>query len=171
VGIQIQLCFLGIPLVLLGLWILLHMRAQDRRAVERHDALLQLLRGVTPGTARRPEAAMATGPESSRSSFLGAATHAQIAARLCPDGPRPAAEIARVLGYATEVADLPMGAPVLLVRETILYRDDERAERSILEGVAAVALQAHGLAVDPAAVEALAGRLSRPAAVRRAWSP
>lgn len=95
---------------------------------------------------------------------------ASIAAELCPEGPRPSAEIAADLGCVVEAAELPLVAPVFVRPDgrTILYRADERAERSILEGAAAIALSQRGIKPQPEAVRALAARLSRPAVVRSA---
>ena len=174
--VQFQIVFVGVPALLVGLLIWAQLRANDRRAAERHRALVDALQRTGRGAQTE---IVAMGPESSRrvaylpfvvTGDLGEDHLDVIAAELCPSGPRPACEIVGALGWKSHVADMPPEQPVYLVAETrvVLYRDDERSERSLLEGAAAVALGARNLRVDPVNVSALVRRLSRPVPVRSA---
>jgi hypothetical protein len=179
VDLQYQVVFLAVPALLVGVLLWLQGRALDSRAAARHQALVDLLAGHRAGAVA--EAQMVNGPESSRrgvaedrAPFVVVAGEVSddqveaIAAELCPRGPRPAEEVALILGCRVVAADLPPELPVFLDGDAILCRDDERRERSILERAAATALIHRGLRPSPANVAAVARRLSRPVSVRSA---
>jgi hypothetical protein len=176
---QVALVFLVAPSFLVGLILWLQARANDRRAEDRHQAVLR-----TFGHEGR-EVAMA-GPDSRRGAGveqeevipfvadpvgLSDETLDAIAAELCPCGPRPAGEVALVLGWrGAPSAELPGAVHVHLVEAetTVLYRDDSRGERNLLEGCAAVALLQRRIRPTAVAVAAVVRRLTRPVSVRTA---
>lgn len=173
---EILLCALVAAPTFVGLLILARLTVNERRDAERHREMLERL-GRWGGAEVAVEMAQSGGgPESPRILPAGIGrrsciTIGGLATRLCPNGPRPTSELAEEIGRPLVPVDLPSDGPAVVVTEdAILYRPDERSERSKLEGIACVALVEEGLDADHASVQALVAELTRPRAVPNARS-
>lgn len=173
-SIAIAVCVVGIPLTVVGLLVLIHLRANDRRAADRHDRMLaffasEVLVPSSPDSTRRSPLQTGAYPVTPRRALeLTSTQRSAVVAALAPLGAPITAECAaEAIGRNLVAHDFPDDHPgVLVLRDAVLCRPG--AERAALEAIVQTYATETGLAVSDVDVRAIVAALTRPAIVRTA---